>query len=257
LETQDENEEEKIVDVIEQEQLTFRQALDHWYYRAKYRAMVDWIRSTGLNTHTARVGDFGCGAGLFLSLLVRGSVFSKENLLGIDSAYQKEELLAESGVRVVPSLENQNEFDLFLLMDVLEHIEDDRGALNLVLRHCRPGGYLFVTVPAMEWLWSGHDFYLGHKRRYTVNSLTQLFHFEPDLEIIGVHYFYASILPVAIPLRLLRRGQKERVGSDMRPASRPLSAFLKAVLKMESCLMRSNRIAGLTVMALCRKRTEI
>jgi SAM-dependent methyltransferase len=245
------------MDVIEQEQLTFQQALDHWYYRAKYRAMVDWIRATGLNTETARVGDFGCGAGLFLSLLVRGGIFPRENLLGIDSAYRTEELLADSGVRVVPTLENANEFDLFLLMDVLEHIKDDSGALKLVLRYCRPGGYLFVTVPAMEWLWSGHDYYLGHKRRYTVNSLAKLLHSGSELDIVGIHYFYASILPIAIPLRLMRRGQRERSFSDMRPTWNSINSIIKMILNIEVLLMKKNKLAGLTVMALCKKKSSL
>lgn len=242
------------MDVIEQEQLSFAQALNHWYYRAKYSAMVDWIRSTDLNTETARVGDFGCGAGLFLSLLIQGSVFQNKNLVGIDSAYGKEEVLSQSGVRVVPSLEKEGQFDLFLLMDVLEHIQDDRGALRSVLDHCRPGGYLFVTVPAMEWLWSGHDIYLGHKRRYSVKSLGELFKSEPALEIIGLHYFYASILPIAVPLRLMRRWQKDRTDSDMRSTSKIFDFFLQAILKIETRLMKGNQIAGLSVMALCRKK---
>jgi SAM-dependent methyltransferase len=242
------------MDVIEQEQLSFTQALNHWYYRSKYRAMVDWIRSTDLNTETARVGDFGCGAGLFLSLLIQGSVFQKKNLVGIDSAYGKEEVLNQSGVRVVPSLEKEGKFDLFLLMDVLEHIQDDRGALRSVMDHCRPGGYLFVTVPAMEWLWSGHDIYLGHKRRYSVKSLGELFKSEPGLEIIGLHYFYASILPIAVPLRLLRKRQKNRTWSDMRPASKIINLIILKVLSIESRFMKKNRFAGLTVMAFCRKK---
>jgi 2-polyprenyl-3-methyl-5-hydroxy-6-metoxy-1,4-benzoquinol methylase len=242
------------VDVIEREQLTFDQALSHWYYRAKYGAMVDWIRRSDLDIGTAQVGDFGCGAGLFLSLLISGGLFQRENLLGIDSAYEKAGFLSNSGVRVVPNLENENQFDLFLLMDVLEHIEDDRAVFRSVLEHCRPGGYLFVTVPAMEWLWSGHDFYLGHKRRYTVNSLARLFKAEPNLEILGLHYFYASILPVAIPLRLMRSGQMDRDRSDMRPTSKMLNFLLEKILRFETLVMRKNNIMGLTVMALCRKK---
>lgn len=241
------------MDVIEQEQLSFDQAMGHWYYQAKYRAMLDWVFSTGLNRKTARVGDFGCGAGLFLKLLHEDAIFPHENMLGIDSAYAKEGVLPNSKVRVVPSLENEKDFDLFLLMDVLEHIEDDYGALSLVFDHCRRGGYMFITVPAMEWLWSGHDFYLGHKRRYTVDSLGRLLHSQHGLEIIGLHYFYAFILPAAIPVRFLRRGQKHRNGSDMRAVPKIFNTIILKIMSMEARLMKSNRVAGLTVMALCKK----
>lgn len=242
------------MDVLEQEQLTFTQALDHWYYRVKYEAMMKWIQTTNLNFESARVADFGCGAGLFLKMLLRGGIFKKENLLGIDSAYCETGVLSNADVRVVPNLKNEDQFDLFLLMDVLEHIEDDREIFLSVFKHCSPGGYLFVTVPAMEWLWSGHDFYLGHKRRYTLKTLANLFSSVPNLEILGMHYFYASILPIVIPLRLIRRGQKARDASDMRPASMLLNKILKKTLQIEISIMKKNRFCGLTALALCKKK---
>jgi SAM-dependent methyltransferase len=242
------------MDVIEQEQLTFQEAKQHWYYQSKYGAMVNWIRRTDLSFDLARVGDFGCGAGLFLSLLVDGGIFPRENLLGVDLAYRKDSLLPNSKVRVVPSLEGQGLFDLFLLMDVLEHIEDDQGALHLVSEHCRPGGYLFVTVPALKWLWSGHDIFLGHKRRYSVGSLNRLFAAQSDLEVIGIHYFYASILPLVVPFRLFKNRDQNPSSSDMRPVGNAANVFLKSLLSFESSIMSRNQVAGLTVMALCRKK---
>lgn len=241
------------MDVIEQEQITFDQALNHWYYRSKYCAMLSWIRNIFRDTNEVRVADFGCGAGLFLSLLLQDGIFRKKNLLGIDSAYKSEEVLRSCGVKVVPSLENKNfKFDLFLLMDVLEHVENDHDILFTVLQHCRAGSHLFVTVPAMQWIWSGHDFYLGHKRRYTVNSLKNLFQSQRSLEILGIHYFYASILPFAIPVRLFRRFQKDSLRSDMKPTSKLINIMIEILLKAEMRVMKHNQFAGLSVMALCR-----
>jgi SAM-dependent methyltransferase len=65
------------------------------------------------------------------------------------------------------------EFDCIIMWDVLEHMEDDRGALRMVARLLTPGGQLLLAVPSnpREWRWDD-DFY-GHFRRYTVADMTE------------------------------------------------------------------------------------
>ena len=89
------------------------------------------------------------------------------------------------------------------LFDVLEHIEDDRGYLREVARYLKPGGRLYLTVPAYPWLWSSNDVTSGHKRRYTIRTLREV------LATAGYRVDYAtyffSLLPPAIFLgRTLR-----------------------------------------------------
>jgi len=65
-------------------------------------------------------------------------------------------------------------FDAILYIDVLEHIEDDRGELARVVRHLEPGGALIVLAPAHQWLFSPFDAAIGHHRRYTRAGLLAL-----------------------------------------------------------------------------------
>lgn len=58
-------------------------------------------------------------------------------------------------------------------LNVLEHIEDDLGALQELFRRLKPGGRLLVYVPAFEILFSSADERVGHKRRYTKNALVR------------------------------------------------------------------------------------
>jgi len=51
-------------------------------------------------------------------------------------------------------------------LDVLEHVDDDLGSFRALAQLLRPGGHLFVTVPAYPSLWSRHDDLHHHKRRY-------------------------------------------------------------------------------------------
>jgi SAM-dependent methyltransferase len=57
------------------------------------------------------------------------------------------------------------------LFDVLEHIEDDQGFLTQVHQLIKPGGQLFITVPAYQTLWSIDDVSAGHFRRYELQDL--------------------------------------------------------------------------------------
>jgi SAM-dependent methyltransferase len=65
-------------------------------------------------------------------------------------------------------------FDAILYIDVLEHIEDDRGELAAAARHLEEGGHLVVLSPACPWLFSPFDAAIGHHRRYTSACLEAL-----------------------------------------------------------------------------------
>lgn len=72
------------------------------------------------------------------------------------------------------SIKSDQEFDSIVYIDVLEHIEADRGELELASSILKPGGYLVVVVPAHQFLYSNFDRSIGHHRRYSRASLSQL-----------------------------------------------------------------------------------
>jgi SAM-dependent methyltransferase len=243
------------MDVIEKEQLSFREAQSHWYYTSKYAVMRREIEAMQLPPD-AKAADFGCGAGLFLSMIVKDGLFPAEALLGVDTAYDSDRKLPESGVRVGPSFPAGEKFDVVLLMDVLEHIEDAAGALRYAADHCKPGGYLFVTLPALMALWSRHDEFLGHQHRYNLDDFRALAGKAGSLQIEKLFYYFASILPVAAPVRWAKRFVGSANGSDMRRTSPAADALLKSVLRWERSWMERNQTAGLSVVAVCRKQAQ-
>jgi len=88
------------------------------------------------------------------------------------------------------------------MFDVLEHIEDEADALQRVHALLRPGGLLFLTVPAYAFLHSADDVAAGHFRRYTLRSLTRAVTgsgFQPEYAT----YMFAPLPPVVLLLRTL------------------------------------------------------
>ena len=86
------------------------------------------------------------------------------------------------------------------LFDVLEHIGDDRAMLIELRRILAPNARLYLTVPAFRWLWSAEDDLVGHHRRYSIATLTQVLR-ESGFAIEYATYFFA---PLPLPLLLLR-----------------------------------------------------
>ncbi|TAN78254.1 MAG: class I SAM-dependent methyltransferase [Magnetospirillum sp.] len=66
---------------------------------------------------------------------------------------------------------HEGRYDSVVYIDVLEHIENDRGELAAALRLLKPGGHLVVLSPAFSWLYTPFDRAVGHFRRYHRASL--------------------------------------------------------------------------------------
>ena len=104
--------------------------------------------------------------------------------------------------------------------DVIEHIEDDARFLSLLHRHLIPGGRLYLTVPAYNFLWSSDDEMGGHFRRYSLSKMRAKL-FGAGFDVLYETYIF-SFLPIpiyffrALPSRLgirLHRTQERRVMS--------------------------------------------
>lgn len=241
------------MDVNELGQMTPEEAMEHWYFRAKFRMLEQTLKGAIHLSKSPTIADFGCGLGIFLSYLQRSSFIDSGDLFGIDNAFEKTTTALGSSVPIHPAFPDGKPCHLVLMMDVLEHIEDDEEILKFVTDHLLPGGYGYISVPAFQWLWSSHDVFLHHKRRYTRQSLLKLISKISGLNIIRCHYYYASILPIAATVRLLKSGQKDSNSSDLKPVPMPLNRLLRLALAAESRIAPYNTLGGLSVVGVFQK----
>ena len=229
----------------------------HWWFVGRRAVLAALIRRAlpvpGLG-HQARILEVGCGSGGNLALLARfGTVDAVEH-----DPRARALASARSGLEIRPaSLPGDlpvpdSSYDLVALLDVLEHVEEDRAALRAIGRKLGPGGRLLVTVPAMPWLWSAHDVVHHHKRRYTRASLGAAMA-GAGLEVERSGYFNGLLFPLAVAARLLKRLLGGGEGDDAMPA-RPVNAVLRAVFSSERHLVGRVRFAaGLSVFAVARR----
>jgi SAM-dependent methyltransferase len=218
----------------------------HWYYRSKAAALQRAVASL----MPRRLLDIGAGSGFFSRhLLVHGTARSA---LCVDTGYDTER---DEDVDGKPILFRRQcgvtDCDVVLMMDVLEHVDDDRGLVRHYAERVPGGAHFLVTVPAFRFLWSGHDVFLEHKRRYRLVEIEAVLR-DAGLEVVRGAYYFGLIFPLAVAVRLASRG-----GPAPRSSLNKHGAFANVLLSSlcaaELPLFPFNRLAGLSAFVLARK----
>lgn len=162
----------------------------HFWFRARRRMIETLVRQLVPTLPTpVRVIEIGCGNGFVTDALV--SIFGKDAVTAVEPAGEGLRIARQRlSCRVlegdITSTVGTGPYSLVAMFDVLEHIEDERGALAIARELLAPGGVLLLTVPAHESLWSYWDEVAGHFRRYEREGLTR------TLEEAGFEVEYAS-----------------------------------------------------------------
>ncbi len=222
----------------------------HWYYRSKAQAMRRLINSVSAR----RVLDVGSGSGFFAKHLLTST--DVEEAWCVDISYAADSDAQEAGKPL--HFRRSIDFvdaDLVLLMDVLEHVDDDVGLLGEYVGKVPVGAHFLLSVPAFQFMWSGHDDFLEHRRRYTLAQLEDVAR-KSGLTIKIGSYFFGSVFPIAATSRLvgnLFRSRTDAPQSQMKRHSPWLNGALAALCKVELPVVGSNRIVGLTAFCLAER----
>jgi SAM-dependent methyltransferase len=227
----------------------------HWWYRGRRRVLEQTIAALRLPAR-ARILDAGCGSGRNMVELARHGEVTGVELSDTSADLARSRHIGEvveGSVMEMPF--PTDSFDLAVSLDVIEHLQDDRGALRELRRVVVPGGALLVTVPAYQWLWSGHDEINHHHRRYSRGALLDAAR-DAGWQCERTTNFNSLLLPVAILLRALDRLHTRTTESslDLWVPPEALNWLLQQPLNLEAALIaRGVSIpAGLSLLAVFR-----
>lgn len=235
---------------LKEEEILGDRAGEHWYYRAKAAALKCVLRGHRLGT----IFDIGAGSGFFSRHLLEDP--SADKSVCVDIGYEND---SDDTTHAKPiafrRTADAGEADTVLLMDVIEHVADEHALLKPYVDAAKPGTLFVVTVPAFQFMWSGHDVFLGHHRRYTRSQLVDTVQ-ACGLEPVSSHYYYALVFPLALATRMLGRlagGANDEPKSQLREEGPLINTVLGTLCTIERPWMGLNKLFGLTVFATFRK----
>jgi 2-polyprenyl-3-methyl-5-hydroxy-6-metoxy-1,4-benzoquinol methylase len=215
----------------------------------------------------AQVLDLGCGDG-FLVETLRHELPQDWKYTALDPELSEADLVQlQADLPEVTCLHDQcdledKRFDLILLLDVLEHVEQDQEFLTELVNHrLKSAGKMLLTAPAFQVLFSGHDRFLKHHRRYSLTQLRQVAA-NAGLAVESSGYLFGSLL---LPRSLSRIAQALGLKSENHQGvggwkhGQVLSKPLEWALNLDNRLMLSLSklgltLPGLTTWALCGTR---
>ena len=191
----------------------------HWWFTARRRILAEVIRRIVRPPTAARILELGCGTGHNLDMLgAFGTVEASE----LDD--HARELAAKRLGRAIeaaalPDLSRfpADSYDMIALLDVLEHVVDDKGSLAAIFTRLKPGGALLLTVPANPWMWSAHDVAHHHHRRYRKTDLAALAR-AAGYEIDLLSPFNTMLFPLIAGVRVLNKVRGHDSADDALPA---------------------------------------
>ncbi len=219
---------------------------EKWWWSVGRRALVNKLwKKYGNGSKEPLVLDIGCGTGTTLKELNRAG-----RGYGMDVSTTALEYCLQRGIDSVCVGDasrvpyRDDRFDLVISVDVIEHVEDDVGAMQEMLRVTKPGGLMIFTVPAFRFLWSRRDEQCHHVRRYRLSEVKEKAT-KAGLQTLRSTYVN---LPLLVPLFILGKvgdllGPIKRVvfrrpepsyGIDYVRVPRPINKLLGLVMRAEA-----------------------
>ncbi len=241
---------------------------EHWWFVGRRRIVVSLVHALAPLGRGAVVLDVGCGTGATV-----GALASDYRCFGVDGSadavrlaagrFPQADFICGTAPADLPDI--SGEADVILLMDVLEHVEDDTALLRALALAMKPGAHLLITVPADPRLWSPHDVRFAHYRRYVPTTLAALWRDLPVSPLL-LSYFNSRLFPLAWMARTIAQRRNRSLGeagTDLRMPTPALNAVLTRLFAgerraLQRALQRhtSAYSRGVSLVAALRRREE-
>lgn len=205
------------------------------------------------------VADVGAGDIYFAGLLADQL---NKDVLAVDIGYEEIGKVGRvTKMRHISELPDEA-LGLVLLMDVIEHIDDVDAFLNELMPKVKPGGVVLITVPAYQFLFSAHDVFLRHYRRYNRNLLTSTLA-KQSVAVERMFYFFTSLFfarTAALAMEKLKgKADADGIGNWKYPETHGITRFITSTLtfdfKLNNLFAKTGlTFPGLTLCTICRKK---
>ena len=216
----------------------FTEEKKHWWHIAKRALIKQFISGRNLNILVVGIG----GGMICEELKAVGHHIVGVDISGVSCEYVNKKI----GIPVINAdLEKllpfaKESFDIIIIADVLEHLDNDKQLLSEVFLCLKPQGVVIITVPAYQYMWSLWDIRLHHKRRYPLAVIKKKV-IEAGLNVKKASYYHMLLYPFVYIYRIILRLPKGECSGKSDFAvfpSRVVSGFLVFYYSLERFLLK-------------------
>ncbi|MFW6219194.1 MAG: class I SAM-dependent methyltransferase [Bacteroidota bacterium] len=244
----------------------------HPWELARFTVVYDIIRKQISVNNLENIVDLGCGDTFFLEKLQQK--IPDGTFHGIDIAFDDElltflsEKLKDKNIFLYSNYQSLAEkkivADLILLLDVIEHIKDDLQFMSELRDNTiiNEDTRILITVPAFESLSTSRDKWLGHFRRYTAGTLTNMLN-RAGFEVLRKGYFFSSLVFPRYLQKISEKARKpmeEAISGIGNYRAKPfIDPLMKNVMIFDYKLTRllsslGIHVPGLSCFAICKRK---
>jgi SAM-dependent methyltransferase len=232
----------------------------HFWHVGRKGIILSVLKQNIPNLKIIKMLEIGCGNGNILAHLKQNEINIEGSdifLEGLNFCRKRVSTVDLYQIDIL-SMPFYNTFDVIGAFDVLEHIDDDRKALEEINRALKPGGSLLLTVPAHKFLWSYFDEKSRHRRRYGKLELVTKLE-KAGFKVVKVSYYIFFLFPVFAVIRILinmfvKDSNKKSLESKTIPI---VNDIFLALLRIEELIIRyTNLPFGASLLALGVKKGE-
>ena len=211
---------------------------DHFWMRWRFDVLCREMRKLGI--FPGKTLEIGCGHGVLRQQMEEAFGVPVD---GCDLNERALRLAHRGRGRLLlydvfeQRAELRGTYDMVLLMDVIEHLDDDLAFLRASLTHLKPGGFVAINVPAHTSLQSKYDLVAGHKRRYDSARLRSLLQ-RSNVTLLTMVNWGFSMVPLLLARKLVLKfvSEKRTIETGFAPPGRASQAGLNLLRTIETRL---------------------
>ena len=222
----------------------------HWWFVARREIIFSQLYNIK-KKKTFNILDFGAGSGTNIEILTRlGNVDVYESNIKM-RIFLKNKYKKNKKVKIINKIKKK--YDLVLAADVVEHIKNDKQAIQNFYNFLKKNGHILITVPAFNFLFSNKDITLKHFRRYKKSNIRELLN--KNFKIKKLSYFnFFLFLPIALSILILKVKKTKFIKFAETTPINWVNITFKNIFLLEKYLLRFlNFPFGISIIALAKK----